>query len=341
MDKVLTIVVPSYNVEKYLKDTLESFISEKILDDIEVLIVNDGSKDSTAQIAENFEKRYPQSFKLINKENGGHGSTINRGIEIATGKYFKVVDGDDWVNTEDFIKMVEKLKETESDIVLTDYFTVMDGTREQKRITFPLLSQKKNWMFDELKIGFFLPMHAMCIKTKIFQENNIRLDENCFYVDNEYTAFIIPYVNSIAYFKNISVYMYRLALVTQSVSIKGYQNHINDHIKVSLRIIEFAEKYRKNNSNQKKADYLDYLAANLIGSQVTIFTSYPVSKRGVKEQLISFDDKVKKRSERIYKLGETKSQIIKIFHDNQFRYYIPLVLLSKVKRKIGRKWYKN
>ena len=94
MKKILTVTVPSYNVEKFLENTLDSFVDERVLDDIEVLIVDDGSKDKTAEIGRKYEEKYPDTFRVISKENGGHGSTINRGIGEAKGKYFKVVDGD-------------------------------------------------------------------------------------------------------------------------------------------------------------------------------------------------------------------------------------------------------
>ena len=110
MEKVLTITIPSYNVEKYLNQTLDSFIQEEILADIEVLIVDDGSKDRTPLIGKEYEEKYPGTFRVISKENGGHGSTINRGILEARGRYFKVVDGDDWVNTGDFVKLVKPLR---------------------------------------------------------------------------------------------------------------------------------------------------------------------------------------------------------------------------------------
>ena len=98
VEKILTITVPSYNVEKFLENTLDSFVDERVLDAIEVLVVDDGSKDRTAEIGKGYEAKYPGTFRVISKENGGHGSTINRGIKEARGKYFKVVDGDDWVD---------------------------------------------------------------------------------------------------------------------------------------------------------------------------------------------------------------------------------------------------
>ena len=105
-EKILTVTIPSYNVEAYLEDCLESFVNSEVMDDIEVLIVNDGSSDNTAKIAQRYVDKYENTFRLINKENGGHGSTINTGVREAKGKYFKVVDGDDWVDTRSFISCI-------------------------------------------------------------------------------------------------------------------------------------------------------------------------------------------------------------------------------------------
>ena len=101
MDKILTITVPAYNVEMYLDSILPTFLDDQILDVIEIFIVNDGSEDKTKEIGQRYVDQYPGIVYLIDKENGGHGSAINKGIELATGKYFKVVDGDDWVDTKE------------------------------------------------------------------------------------------------------------------------------------------------------------------------------------------------------------------------------------------------
>ena len=107
MSKILTITIPSYNVEPYMNEVLPTFLDPAVMDKIEILIVNDGSKDGTAALGKEYEAKYPGVITLVDKENGGHGSTINKGIELATGKYFKVVDGDDWVDTAAFIKFVK------------------------------------------------------------------------------------------------------------------------------------------------------------------------------------------------------------------------------------------
>ena len=176
MEKLLTVVVPSYNVEKYLEETLESFVIPEIMDDLEVLIVNDGSKDRTPEIGAAYEKRYPQTFRLISKENGGHGSTINRGIEEAKGTYFKVVDGDDWVDRGGFTELLHRLKTSGADYVVTDYYKVNDVTKEKKLETFPYLKAHPKCRFEDVVGNTDILMHALVIRTAILKENGIRLD---------------------------------------------------------------------------------------------------------------------------------------------------------------------
>ena len=120
MEKILSIVVPAYNVEKYLDQCLSSFVNTEVLRDIEILIINDGSTDRTAEIAEKYCEKYPGCFVLYNKENGGHGSGINYGIEHAKGKYFKVVDGDDWVETVNLPVFVRTLKKIDVDVIASN-----------------------------------------------------------------------------------------------------------------------------------------------------------------------------------------------------------------------------
>ena len=105
MNKILTVVMPSYNAEPYLCETIPTILASEFVNDVELIIVNDGSKDNTLEIARDFEKKYPNTIRVIDKENGGHGSAINVGIEAASGKYFKIIDADDWVDTKAFSEL--------------------------------------------------------------------------------------------------------------------------------------------------------------------------------------------------------------------------------------------
>ena len=138
MNKIVSISIAAYNVENFLDETLSSLFCPDVLDDIEVFIVNDGSKDATADIARKYVEKCPTSFFLIDKNNGGYGSTINASVLKATGKYFRLLDGDDWFDKTELIKYISALKKTDSDLVITDFVKRIQTTKEEKReINFP------------------------------------------------------------------------------------------------------------------------------------------------------------------------------------------------------------
>lgn len=95
IQKLLTIIVPCYNSEDYMKRCLDSLVRGG--DKVEVIVVDDGSTDTTGKIADQYATNNSSIVKVIHKENGGHGSDVNAGLEAATGRYFKVVDSDDWL----------------------------------------------------------------------------------------------------------------------------------------------------------------------------------------------------------------------------------------------------
>ena len=125
MKKILSISVAAYNAENWLNRCIDSMVIPEILELIEIIIVNDGSSDKTLEIAKQYESLYPQSIVVINKDNGGHGSTINVAKKIAKGKYFKVVDADDWVNRDGFIALVNRLVSIKKDIVFSPYYVYL------------------------------------------------------------------------------------------------------------------------------------------------------------------------------------------------------------------------
>lgn len=284
--KVLTITVPSYNVENYLEDCLNSFIDERVLDDIEVLIVNDGSVDATAEIAARYEKKYPQTFRLITKENGGHGSTINTGVAQAAGTYFKVVDGDDWVDTQSFVRLVEYLKSSPADIVASNY-TWIDHTTKQptKRQEYPYqkIEYGRIYPFAEIVGKAFIDMHAMTIKTELVRMANTPIDEHTFYVDMEFVAFPIPYVETVCFFED-AVYQYRLGLPNQSMSIQKMQKNMKNHMRVLMRLNSYYHQVKEGLA-QEKGTYINTVVASMLTSQIKIYVSFPLGSGMRKEAM--------------------------------------------------------
>lgn len=122
--KLLTVVVPVYKVEPYIDKCLSSLILEDpaLMDALDVIIVNDGTPDRSAEMSREFVKRYPATFRQIDKENGGHGSAWNVGLEEATGKYLRFMDSDDWLTNLD--RLMRDLRNCDADIVMNPYYRV-------------------------------------------------------------------------------------------------------------------------------------------------------------------------------------------------------------------------
>ena len=124
MNKILSVVIPSYNMEEYLYRNVSSMMIGEILDDLEIIIVNDGSKDRTSEIAHELQRKASQSIVVIDKENGHYGSCVNAALKIATGKYFRILDADDWMDSGEFVKFVNILKCIDVDCIYTPFANV-------------------------------------------------------------------------------------------------------------------------------------------------------------------------------------------------------------------------
>lgn len=303
--KVLTITVPSYNAEKYLDKCLTSFKHKAVMDDIEVLIVNDGSSDSTAEIASKYVDAYPSTYRLINKENGGHGSGVNTGIMNATGFYFKVVDADDWVNTDAFVDFVNLLKEKANsdypeDLIASDFLCIEDGTgnvlRKIKATEVEELYGNR-YSFDNWHPDKVIKMHSYTIRTKILKEHYRPLDEHCFYVDSEYITYPMPFVNTV-YYDRRELYMYRLGRSGQTMSWEVLARNKNMHLHVLNQLVLFYEEVNDKLSKHKKL-YLERCIGDLIDNQFQIYIILG-NKKGMIAELRKWDRKMKAEHPRLY-----------------------------------------
>ena len=283
MSKILTITIPSYNVEKYIDKCVQSMLVESILDDIEILIVNDGSKDSTPEIARGYVEKYPKTVRLINKENGGHGSTINAGIREATGKYFKVVDGDDWLNSERLENFIGLLKARDEDVIASNFLCLRDETYEvlsEKYVASDKSLYGTVCDMDKGEVKDVIKMHGLTIRTSILKENNITIDEHCFYVDCEYIAYPMPFVKTV-YFDDEFIYMYRLGRNGQSMDIRSMQRNRAMHMKVLNSLLAFYDKLP--DVTEAKKTYIERVIGQVVENQFQIYISMGMSKEIVKE----------------------------------------------------------
>lgn len=304
MKKILTISVAAYHVEKYLAECLNSFTSPDLADSLEVLIINDGSGEEINTIAKSFVEKFPSVFRLIDKENGGHGSTVNRGIQEATAIYFKTVDGDDFVQPEGLRDLICFLKNTTADLVVTNYqcFDNNNGkVLAEEKNTFTDKQCRKIYSFDEISDKVYINMHAATFRTSILKNMERRLDEHCFYVDAEYILYPIPYVKTVAFLEK-TVYMYRLGMTTQSMDILNMQKNCKHHETVLQHLLDFYDDCCKNENTSISFAHKKYIEkgiARIVTSQIKIYLSYPSDKM-YKEKIKALDSCMKTTHFNIY-----------------------------------------
>lgn len=273
---ILTIGVPAYNVEKYIEKTLISILRSKNSDRIEIIVINDGSKDSTASIVSHYEKITNGIVRLINKENGGHGSTINTAIAEAQGKYFRLVDGDDWVDSDNLSKLVEILEKENSDIILTKgCYDYSDSPGFVDIIKYDNLIEGKQYYFEDLtfkKYGFntYGPLLTTGnYKTDILKKSNIKISEKKPYVDMEFNAFSIKLANTITYY-NLDIYRYLIGREGQTISREFWKRKYRDHQYVIFNILNTV--YSSNEFSKRKKEYiLNNIISIMVDSQLFMF----------------------------------------------------------------------
>lgn len=301
--KILSVSVAAYNVEEYLRQTLESFlISEELQSKIEVIIVSDGSTDRTVEIAKEFESRYPGVFLVVDKENGGYGSTINSSLNVASGKYFKTVDGDDWVDKEGLEQLIKYLEQNDADLAITKFTTVSDVDGSTQMVTNGLHYDNRLMQFDELlcteKPGF-LSMHALTFRTDILKHHNIVITEKCFYTDVELVMKPIPYIET-AIKIDANVYMYRVGREGQSVSLKSRMKHMDQAIFVNHEKCAFIQSILQDKAvSETKKQYLCDAVIQDISIQYYFLLAYGEKKR-ILEAECDFDKGVKERCPYLY-----------------------------------------
>jgi len=258
--KYITFAVPCYNSENYMRHCIETLLTGK--DDVEILVIDDGSKDNTLQIAKEYQKKYPTIVKAIHKENGGHGSGVNKGLELATGLYYKVVDSDDWVDEDslrkvlDSIKMLEKKKKL-VDMMIVNYVYEKDNSKKEihyKRT----LPENKIFTWDEVgkfKADAYLLMHSVIYNTKFLKETNLKLPEHTFYVDNIFVYYPLPKIKTM-YYLNVPFYRYFIGREDQSVNESVMIKRIDQQIFVTKTMIDFFDPYEYWETNKRCAKYL-------------------------------------------------------------------------------------
>lgn len=243
MSKLLTIVIPSYNAERFLKNVMDRLSHSVVLSKMEIIIVNDGSKDGTLAIAQHYQKTYPEDVIVVDKENGGHGSGINQGILHATGKYFKLVDADDWLDDNALTEVVTYLSHCEDDLILTPYYEYDDQRKTMSKVDLNEIFNVKIQLErsqDVRVLKSIPPMHTIIYRTSILKKNfdQIVIDEHSFYVDVEYIIFPLVFIHTLSVL-NKHLYCYRTNEPGQSTSIEGLIKNKAQHFSVLRHVNKY------------------------------------------------------------------------------------------------------
>ena len=240
MSKLLSIIVPTYNMEKYLHKCLDSLIvSKENMERLEILVVNDGSTDSSSQIAHEYEAKYPQTFRVIDKENGNYGSCINRGLEEATSKYIKVLDADDSFYTYAFDEFISYLKDKECDIVLTDFCAVDNNGNIIKKSTYNLPIDQSFGLHKLSKETIYhLHHYHITYRTEILKNMKYMQTEGISYTDNEWVFKPMAYVQNIIYCK-LCIYSYLRGRQGQTFDPKVLMKNYHQRMTVMKSMAKF------------------------------------------------------------------------------------------------------
>jgi len=309
--KLLTFVVPAYNSENYLSHCIESLIPGG--DDVEIIVINDGSTDKTEAIALSYERKYPGIVKVVSKINGGHGSGINVGLERATGLYFKVVDSDDWLDADALSTLLSTIRKHHQEGVNVDlYITnfVYDKTDEGKYFVRHFSRHfKSDRLLSWSQVGRFfgaqvLLMHSLTYNTEKLRKSGIKLPNHTFYVDNIYSYTPLPQMHTIFYL-DINLYHYYIGREDQSVNMRVFTNRYDQQIRVMKELLHAYSYTEIMNMEKRLRRYMLHLLSAIM--MITIFFTVAKDGENRREALSELWTSLKKDDRDLYRFLRWRS----------------------------------
>lgn len=276
--KILSFAVPCYNSAAYMKNCVESLLVGG--EDVEIIIVDDGSSDETAQIADEYERKYPTIIKAVHQENGGHGEAVNTGLAHAAGLYFKVVDSDDWVNEEAYRKILKVLEESirgprTLDMLISNYVYERQGAKKKRVMRYDgCLPTDRFFGWEDVKpLGKskYLLMHSLIYRTELLRESGLVLPKHTFYVDNLVAFVPFPYVKTM-YYLDVNFYRYFIGREDQSVQEDVMIRRIDQQLCVNKLMIDYMVS-QKNLPKKLRKYMLNYLTIITTVSSIMLIRS--------------------------------------------------------------------
>lgn len=293
--KLLTVTIPCYNSQDYMANCIESLLAGG--EDVEILVVDDGSKDQTARIADSYADKYPTIVKAIHQENGGHGAAVNTGIANATGLYFKVVDSDDWVKKEAYLEILVRLRELAGgeqtlDMFISNFVYEKEGERRKKVMHYRhLMPQDRIFTWEEcghFRPGKYILMHSVIYRTKLLRECGLHLPEHTFYVDNLYVFEPLPFVRTL-YYLDVNFYRYYIGRADQSVNETVMIGRIDQQLTVNRLMVDYMVGKKKEIAGRKVGKYmLSYLDIITTVSSILLIRSQTEEALEKKKELLGY-----------------------------------------------------
>lgn len=301
--KILTFTVPCYNSEDYMEHCIQTLLPGG--KEVEILIVDDGSSDRTAEIADHYASEYPDIVRAIHQENGGHGEAVNTGIKNAKGMYFKVVDSDDWLDVPSMLKAVDLLKNiyksgTQLDMLICNY--VYEHTKDNTRhvVNYKnVLPQNRIFSWSEIgrfKMSQYILMHSVIYRTQLLKECGLKLPKHTFYVDNLFVFQPLPYVKTL-YYMDLDLYRYFIGREDQSVNEKVMIKRIDQQLRVNKLMIDFYCGFDDIPNKHLDSYMKNYLSIMMTISSVFLLISGTEENLNKKIELWAY---LKKKDEKLY-----------------------------------------
>lgn len=319
--KQISIIIPTYNMEKYIDKCLDSLLIPEI-DDVEVWVVNDGSKDRSSEIAHEYAAKYPQSINVIDKENGNYGSCINAALPKCTGRYVKVLDADDTFDTEAFSEFVRVLNNHNEDVLVTN-FVIVDSEGNPTRFdTFATrgYSVDKSYSFEDAYnyICDDIHMHAIAYRCEMLIDMNYHQTEGVSYTDSEWVYSPISMAKEFAFINCGYLYRYLIGRDGQTVDPSMNMSRIVDHLEGLKTQIHI---YESNKSSGIRQKYLETQISMRIKRVYTMVIE--AGKERNFQQIAEFDMFLKGNSKRIYD----------ITNDINYRYRLNYKFIKDLREK--------
>ena len=287
--KLITFAVPCYNSAAYMENCINSLLEGG--DEVEIILVDDGSTDDTGKIADEYEAKYPDIIRAIHQQNGGHGEGVNQGLRNAQGLYYKVVDSDDWVDVESLHKILDTLRsfshlQDPVDLLITNY--VYEHMEDNTRYTVQyhnIFPEDRIFTWEDMgrfKPSQYLLMHSVIYRTETLRQSGIELPKHTFYVDNVFVYQPLPQTEKL-YYLNLDFYRYFIGRTDQSVNEKVMIKRVDQQLRVTRMMIESHNLEELKKYQPKLSNYmLRYLSMMMAIS--TILLSIDGSEEAIQKQ---------------------------------------------------------